>query len=309
MMKKPTAYLALMALLSIGCTNDEEAREVDVPNGQPAGTIVLTASMGNTDATRGSLDVQTLSFDEGELINVECTTTGTTTTSSAVYRTGAADESNKNVLTPDGTALTWPANSGTVSIHAYYPSTVTSSTTSFSVQADQSAANNSTYKQSDLMYAEPIDGQAKTASVPLTFHHALSKIVVNIVGTGSLTADDLATCEVAVKACRTATITNGVATPVADAINAADYDYITIGTGTTVAGIIVPQTIDGSTTAQPLIRVKWNNSVLYLMLKTSKTFAERLKYTYTLSVGSAQEISLIRSEITDWQTVDFVTSM
>ena len=307
MMNKPTAYLALMALLSISCSNDEDAREL--PVGQSAGTIVLTASMGNTDVTRGSLDVQTLSFDEGELINVESTITGTTTTNSAIYRTGAADEENKNVLIPNGTALTWPANSGTVSIHAYYPSTVTSSTTSFSVQTDQSAADNSAYKLSDLMYAEPINGQAQAATVPLTFHHALSKIVVNIVGTGSLTAEDLADCEVAVKACRTATIVNGVATPVADAVNASDYDFITIGTGTSVAGIIVPQTIDGSTTAQPLIRVKWSNRSLYLKLNTSKTFAERLKYTYTLAIGSAQEISLIRSEITDWQTVDFVTSM
>lgn len=309
MMKKPTAYLALMALLSIGCSNGEDAREAVVPVTEHDGAIVLTASMGGTDVTRGSQDVQTASFDEGEIINVECTTTGSTTTSSATYRAGAADENHINVLAPCAEALTWPPNSGTVSIRAYYPSTVTSSTPTFSVQADQSADDNSAYKLSDLMYAEPIDNQTKTASVPLTFHHALSKIVVNIGGTGSITAEDLATCEVAVKACRTATLVNGVATPVADATTAADYDYITLGTGTAVAGIIVPQTIDGSTTAQPFIRVKWNGRNLYLRLKASKTFEERLKYTYTLAVGSADEISLIRSEITDWQNVDLITSM
>ncbi len=296
-------------MLMTSCASDDE--QETAPVAEPsADAIVLTASMGDGGSTRGSQDVQTASFDEGELVSVEITPTGGSMQSS-VYRAGAATEENgyKNPLTAYSRAITWPANNGTVSIRAYYPSTVASSTTAFTVQDDQSADDD--YKLSDLMYADAVNGQAKVSSVPLTFHHALSKIVVNIVGTGSVTPEVLDGCELSVKACKTATITNGVATPVADATAAEDYGYIKIGTGATVAGIIVPQTIDGSGTAQPFIRVKLNNKNLYFKLTTSKTFAERKKYTYTLglSIGPSDSISLIKSEITDWQNVDLITSM
>lgn len=290
-------------MLMTSCASDDE--QETAPVAEPsADAIVLTASMGDGGSTRGSQDVQTASFDEGELVSVEITPIGGSMQSS-VYRAGAATEGNgyKNPLTAYSRAITWPANNGTVNIRAYYPSTVASSTTAFTVQADQSADDD--YKLSDLMYADAVNGQSKVSSVPLTFHHALSKIVVNIVGTGGVSSDIFADCEVAVKACKTVTITNGVA----DATAATDYGYIKIGTGATVAGIIVPQTIDGSSTAQPFIRVKLNNKNLYFKLTGSKTFAERKKYTYTLSIGPSDSISLIKSEITDWQNVDLITSM
>lgn len=298
-MKKETIYLALLSILTAACSNEDGGQA-----GAPADAIVLTASMGKADATRGSQDVQATAFDEGELVSVEMTARSM---ERSVYRAAAVDAEGKNELTAYTTALTWPANNGSVGIRAYYPSTVTSATGEFTVQDDQSSDDN--YKLSDLMYAEPVANQAKAASVPLTFHHALSKIVINIVGTGSVSSDAFADCEVSVKACKTAALVNGVATPVADATAAADYGYIKIGTGAAVAGIIVPQTIDGSATAQPFVRVRLNGKNLYFKLATRKTFAERMKYTYTLAIGPSDEISLIKSEITDWRNVEFITSM
>ena len=303
-MRKQTVYIALLALLAVGCSSDDETREATVPAEeppveQPADAIVLLASMGSADVTRGSQDVQTAAFDEGELVSVEVTPSGSTMQAS-VYRAAAADEEHRNVLTAYSRAVTWPANNGSVGIRAYYPSTVTSSTATFSVQADQSSDDN--YKLSDLMYAEPVANQAKAASVPLTFHHALSKVVVKL--TAGSGADDamLSHCAVAVKACKTAALSGGVATPVADATAAADYGYIKIGTGAAVAGIIVPQTIDGSATAQPFVRVTIGEKHLYYKLRTRKAFEARKMYTYTLRVDLG-EVILLSAVVEDWNEV------
>ena len=291
-MKKETIYLALLSILTAACSNEDGGQA-----GAPADAIVLTASMGKADATRGSQDVQATAFDEGELVSVEMTARNM---ERSVYRAAAVDADGKNELTAYTTALTWPANNGSVSIRAYYPSTVTSSTATFTVQADQSSDDN--YKLSDLMYAEPVANQAKAASVPLTFHHALSKVVVKL--TAGSGADDamLSHCAVAVKACKTAALSGGVATPVADATAAADYGYIKIGTGAAVAGIIVPQTIDGSATAQPFVRETIGEKHLYYKLRTRKAFEARKMYTYTLRVDLG-EVILLSAAVEDWNEV------
>lgn len=297
-MKKQLYLLPLAALLLSGCTSDGSPEAS--PSAESPDAIVLTASMGEGGATRGGQAIQATAFDEGELISVEVTPTGGTMQSS-VYRAGAADE-GKNPLTAYSRAITWPANNGTVGIRAYYPSTVGSSTESFTVQADQSQDDD--YKLSDLMYAEAVNGQAKVSSVPLTFHHALSKIVVNLVAGSNVDDEVLAQCAVAVKACRTATITGGVATTVADGTVADDYGYVTIGTGPATAGIIVPQTLPGSSAAPlPLIRVTLGDKNLYFRLLGSKTFEASKKYTYNLQVALG-DVILLSAYMQDWNPVN-----
>lgn len=278
------------------CSSDEAPVPTPAETLTPAAptVMVLTASIGDGETTRGAQDVQTTSFDAGEFVNVECTPSGGTL-QSTIYQAGTADGDNHNELTPYSRALTWPSK-GTVTLRAYYPSTVGSSQTSFSVQSDQSAVDNSTYKLSDLMYAVPVIDQAKTSSVPLTFRHAMSKVVINLTAGTGLTDEDLSNCAVAVKACRSVDITNGVA----DASTASDIDWIPIGTGAATAGIIVPQTIDGSITPQPFVRVSLAGRDYFYKFTICKTFAERMKYTYTLTVNHGGEISLIKAEITDW---------
>ena len=297
-MKKLLYLLPLAALLLSGCTSDGSPEAS--PSAEASDAIVLTASMGEGGATRGGQAIQATAFDEGELIGVEVTPTGGSMQSS-VYRAGAANEGH-NPLTAYSRAITWPANNGMVAIRAYYPSTVGSSTTSFTVQADQSEDDD--YKLSDLMYAEAVDDQPKVASVPLTFHHALSKIVINLVAGTNVDDDVLAQCVVAVKACPTATITGGVATPVADGTAADDYGYITIGTGAATAGIIVPQTLPGSSVAPlPLIRVSLGDKNLYFKLRSSKTFEARKMYTYNLQVALG-DVILLSAYMQDWNTVN-----
>ena len=314
MNKTKTIYLAFLATLSVACTSDGSPEAS--PSAEAPDAIVLTASMGQGGATRGGQAIQATAFDEGELISVEVTPTGGTMQSS-VYRAGAATEGNgfKNPLTVYSRAITWPANNGTVGIRAYYPSTVGSttvgsSTESCTVQADQSQDDD--YKLSDLMYAEAVNGQAKVSSVPLTFHHALSKIVVNLVaGNAGVGASDLAACEVAVKACRTTAITNGVATSVTNAVSADDYGWIPIGTGAALAAVIVPQTIAGTTASPvPFLRVNWNSKKLYLRLSASKTFEASKQYTYNLKV-SGSGLTVESSTVTGWtaQSPSYVSTV
>ena len=236
-------YFAAAAMMLAACSNDESVNEVANDN-----IISLTASVAGPSTTRAGVDVQSTAFDAGAEINVECTPTGGTM-ASAVYTAAAASEGKNALSLKSGqTALTWPA-SGTVNINAYYPSTVTSTTTSFSVLEDQStdATNgDANYKASDLMYSTPIADQAKqSAAVGLTFKHALTKIIVNLTAGTGMSDTDIAACTVTLSAKKTVGISNGQVpeTPVPSG----DAATITMGTGSGVAAIIVPQTIAAST--------------------------------------------------------------
>ena len=289
---KKIFYFTLGAVLLASCSSDEGSTAVapSVPPPSDADAIVLTAGMGE-GTTRGSQNVQTTAFDADEQVRVECTPSGSAM-QSVVYRAAAADGEGRNMLTPYSRALSWPAT-GTVSLRAYYPSTVGSSQTGFTVQPDQSADGD--YKLSDLMYASPVSDQSRTERVALTFHHALSKIVVNLTAGSGVSDADLASCTVAVRAARTVAIANGVA----DATTASDAGWITLGTGASTAGIIVPQTIDGSSASQQFLRVTMGGRTLYYKLAVRKTFYERKKYTYTLRVASSA-IVLASAVIGEW---------
>lgn len=286
--------LAAAVLTMTACSNDENENSVKNDD-----AINLTASVAGATATRAGVAVQSTFFEAGETVNVEVND------GSKVYTTGAAS-GTVNELTSTN-PFTWPA-SGTVSIKAYYPSSVTSSTTTFSVQVDQStdATNgDANYKASDLMYATPIPAQAKAASVGLTFNHALTKIIVNLTKGSGMSNDDIAACTVTLHAKKTAAIANGVAGV------ASEDAEITAGTGTEVAdyegvktygvaAIIVPQTIDGSSTPVNFITIttSGNHSVTY-QLAAEKAFAAGNVYTFNFEVGISG-IVLQSTQITDW---------
>lgn len=289
-------YLAAAALTLAACSSDETTNAV--PDA-PAEPIMLTACVGEATQTRAGADIQSQAFEENELIKVECTPSAGGTTSSVTYKAGAPS-ANVNSLTAQGSALTWPA-SGTVAIKAFYPSTVTSSIVSFTVNDNQTDATN--YKGSDLMYATPISDQAKVANVSLTFNHALAKIVVNMTAGDGLDATDIGNCTVTLHAKKTATIGSGAVTK--DASNnynaTGDAVTITMGTGSSVAAIIVPQTITASASSKYnfiTITTAGNHSVTY-QLSTDKTFDAGKVYTYSLKV-SMSAITLQSNSITDW---------
>lgn len=287
--------LAAAAISFAACSNDENNNTVAENNAE---TITLTASVGEAEQTRAANNIQSQAFLENELINVECTPSVTGTMTSVIYKTGAPDGENKNELTAQSAALTWPA-SGTVALKAFYPSTVKSADTDFTVQTTQDDAG---YKNSDLMYATDAEGnaitaQAKVAKVPLKFNHALSKVIVNVTNGNGMTASDVAACTVEVYANTKVDIASGVA----DAATAATPAWITLGTGSGQAAIIVPQNITATAGAPAnFIRVTTagSHAVTY-QLKADKSFAAGKVYTYNLKVGMGT-ITLESSQINNW---------
>ena len=285
--------LAATALAMVACSNEENENAVQNTDN----VIRLTASVGAAQ-TRAAYNIQSTAFDANELINVECTPVGGSP-ASKVYTTSAASE-GVNDLTIESNPFYWPANGANVSLKAYYPSTVTSETTSFSVQEDQSAATG--YKASDLMYSAALNVDNTTANHVLrhgfTFTHALTKIIVKLTPGAGMTADDLAAATITLHAKKTATIIAGV-------VDAASGDVVNIGMGTGsnntdgIAAIIVPQTIDGSETAQNFITVTSGGNPVTYKLALVKAFEAGKVYTYNLTVSMA-DIELKSTTINDW---------
>lgn len=294
--------LAAAVLTMTACSNDENENSVINDN-----AINLTANVAGATATRAGVAVQSTYFDENELINVEATPyieEAAGTMASAIYKTSAVTSTTINALNINSgeTALRWPAI-GTVAFRAFYPSTVTSSTTTFSVLENQSDAN---YKASDLMYGVTATEKVSktTSAVELTFTHALTKIIVNLSAGDGMTGADIAACTIKLHAKKTADIVNGVAQTATG-----DVADITMGSGTetaassgiyAAAAIIVPQTVDGSSTPVDFITIttSGNHSVTY-QLDEEKAFAAGNVYTFNFTVGISG-IILQSTQITDW---------
>ena len=168
--------LAFFAMLISSCASeiyqDSESPEI----------IRLSCSTTQLNTTRGSVNIQNATFDQGQTVNVyithasdDATPVGNTPN---VY---TADANGKLEITPP--VYYPPGTNSNVNIRAYYPSTkVTTASTSFTVEASQ--VDDADYKLSDLMYAE-VQNQAKTSSdVQLQFSHLLSKVIIEATGEG-----------------------------------------------------------------------------------------------------------------------------
>lgn len=278
--------LAAAAIAMAACSNDESESIVKTDN-----AISLSASVGQM--TRAAYNLQSACFAASEVINVECTPTGGTL-ASYTYTTEAAS-GNVNALTPASGTHYWPANGSTVTVKAYYPSGVSSSTATFSVQDNQST--DASYKASDLMYSTTMTAPAakSAGTIGLTFNHALTKIIVKLSPSSGMTAEAVAACTVTLHAKKTVAIANGVAGEVSG-----DVTEITVGTGSDatngIAAIIVPQTLAAS--ANFITVTSGGNSATY-QLSAATTFAAGSVYTYSLAVGM-NGVTLQSASITDW---------
>ena len=207
-------------------------------------------------------------------------------------------------MAPVGTAPFFPRSGNKVNIYAYYPSTVTGTTTSFSVAVNQSDAAG--YKASDLMYGVPSEPSANpvarpasgnVADVSLDFSHKLSKIIVN--ATGSSGISQIQEVRI-VGGHRTVNITDAACTvgnTLSDALSSSGT-YITAYSGgttntATCAAIIVPET---ALTGAFIELVTELGTATYSL--NNKTFAGGMSYTYDITV-TASMVGLTTA-ITDW---------
>lgn len=200
--------------------------------------------------------------------------------------------------TASGTSLTnftayYPTTGNTVDIKGYYPYqptdftsvTVTNTSTAFAVQANQSTLN--AYKASDLMYAHADNCARGTTAHSLAFNHALSKIIVEVKGDGTVSETATVTLKnVKLKA----TLSNGVFSSLASSDNAATT--VSMGTtsnnlsttGQSLSAIIPPQTITANTQFIE-VALAGGAKYTYSIPTGGKTFDAGNAYTYTITLG------------------------
>lgn len=259
---------------------------------------LAVSSQQMTRGTSGQASQNTC-FDEGAQLCVNIVTSDATTIADNQIFTASAPSSGTNTLTPPDQSRPpyFPNGDKTVTIKAYYPSSVTSTTTDFSVQTNQSTSTNSEttdpYKLSDLMTAT-LTGQTKTAeTVNLQMHHRMARISVSATVT-----DDLIIKGITLKNVQTSAAYNSSANTWS---GTGETGSITVATAaesenlSTLSGVALfpSQTIEG----KEFIWVETNRGTAKFVV-TSKLFQEGYDYTVALEVG-LQNLSMTGA-ITDW---------
>ena len=271
------SVLTGLLLVPVGCIEDDLSGTSPDGGGSVGefAPIRLSASVvpqGGTEAslTRAVTSIQSTQFDNGETF----------------YAYPA-------------TQPYFPAAVTSVDVHAYYPSSVTNSTTSFSVLQNQTSTAN--YKSSDLMYASCAatrSAGAATGSGSLTFSHRMAKIIVSAtVGAGVNTITDVRI----VGGHRTIDIstpqTCTLGTTLSDANTTSDYITVyTDGSSGSVscAALVVPEA--GGFTGEFLQIITDMGTATYSL--SSKVLASGSAYTFNITV-SAAAIGLTTT-ITTW---------
>lgn len=267
------------------CSNEDENAGTDII--QLRSNINENVEMTTRAKTESNL--QNTQFVSGKTIMVEAYEKDATTAyTSGNYTTGTSGSMT-------GT-LYYPASQKNIDICAYYPSAVTSSSTTFG-PISTAQTTDANYQSSDLMYATKLTDKAKGSTHELTFNHAMAKIVVNLTAGNGVTESNITSNVSAVKINNTitsATISKGQVTGTSGSTKA-DIDIT--DSKTSNCGIIVPQKLTAGTT---FITVTYNSTNLTYAIPTGdKTFEAGKVYTYTFTV-SATAISLKSLSITNW---------
>lgn len=165
--------MAALAFLMQGCAEDNQT---DWQNRVP---ITLKTIMVEGDITRSeNVNIQSTQFDKGETFYAYFPENVLVGSEPEVKSTTFTLQEDGSTWTPviqpyfaDGANLT-------ATVHAYYPSTVTEATTSFTVEKDQSQTSG--YRNSDLMYATTtVTKSGTTSEGSLAFSHKMAKIIVH----------------------------------------------------------------------------------------------------------------------------------
>ncbi len=284
-----SACAVLVALAS--CSNDlSQPTAEDTP-------IRIQANVGGI-TTRAAHNLLESSFGDGDAINVIISENQTNKQkpSGASY--------SPMVYTHNGsqfnaeTTQYFPSNGNGIDVWGVHPSTVTASSTEFSIADDQTSDAN--YKNSDLMFAQKLENQTKGNPINLSFSHKLSKIIVNLekeTGVdGNLTNAEIKLTNVVKKTALTVSGDNGITLGDLSSVPE-DKGELTIGKYATngTAAIVIPQS-----TSSMKFKVTLANGGSYTanMPNTTTQFETNKKYIFTLKL-KANGIS-ISADINDW---------
>lgn len=247
----------------------------------------------STRAATYATATQDVEFSTGKSIRIYAT--NTSAKDGLVYTVG----SNGLLSPPDVTKPPYyPSGDTKTDIKGYYPGTVTSSTTSFPVQTNQTSTAN--YELSDLMTAV-LNNQGRTTDyVSLQFQHRMARLNIGATATDGLVIQGISLLNVKTSASYNSTTNQWAGSGTTSTISVA-----TGGTGTTLSGVAVfpAQTI----TSQNFIQITTNRGNALFMV-ASKEFKEGRAYSAALEVG-LQNLTAT-AVITDWSaTTGTVTKM
>ena len=295
-------YWIVAAALLAGCATEDTILDSD--------NVPIRLAVTCQEMTRGTSGAssQETAFDANAKINVTITTSDATPVSicSGATFTASAASGGKNTLTPPDQTRPpyYPNGDKTVTIKAYYPSTVNTSTTTFEVQTNQSTSTDSEttdpYKQSDLM-TSTVTGQVKTSEdVNLQFQHRMAKITISatVDKTDGENTDPIIITGIQLTNVQTQATYNSATDAWTGSGNTGNITVATAEASeglTTLRGVALfpSQTITGQT----FIQVITNKGIANYAV-TSKEFQEGYDYSASLEVG-LQNLTMTAA-ITDW---------
>ena len=319
-----SACAVLVALAS--CSNDHVISQPGAEDMLTHMSVVSSVGSPKTKAANTAADVQDTQFANNEVINVylfENRESYSGTVDVKKYGQSSdglvpmkADGTGNTYVVNSSDALYYPSTGNPVNAYAYYPALSESgynikesvTTSDFTVASDQS--DKAAYRKSDLMCAAKGSHAKANDPIDLTFKHKLSKIevILKADATSGVTDAQLQNATVTIKNVLTTIELSSISEGTITLGNAKGSEQdITIGkNGTTpdatygYAGIIVPQTIDASSTTKNFINVTLDGggSYSYKISNSTLTFETETKYKYTLTLTSGG--LTVTSSISNW---------
>ena len=284
---KTNITILVASLLFCACSSDNEGLQEDLVPITLTATMIVDCPL----ATRTTnTDLQSSQFASGQTFSA--------------YFTSSSVVPQSTVFTADGSGGATPASqpyfklSGTTTdVRAYYPSTVTESTTSFVVEADQTS--DAGYRNSDLMYASATISKVYPVSTgELAFAHKMAKIRVQTVNNGSSVKSIKLK---GIKPMVDFTASTGV---ISAAKGSATDITMFSNTGQTsdidCVALIPPQTMTSGTTLIEVTTVLHSSSPLTYQLPANISFASGMQYIFTVNVH--EESLIVSCNVTAWGT-------
>lgn len=205
-----------------------------------------------------------------------------------------------------GKDLYWPNNGTQVTFYAYYPHTagLTSTSLAAKVMADQQTTN--ALATSDVKTAVLTTDKSTSGKVIMTFHHAFSKVIVNLTKGQGFTDEEIAGMKVSLPQMKTTAAIDLTKLP--DAANyiltAGDEKEITpFSANTLKTAMIVPQV---KTIGSTLFAIKTAGGVKvvdYVAESGRNDFKSGYQYTFTIKLNRVG--MNVNAEIVNWKETAF----
>lgn len=258
-----------------GCIED---RMDQSSSGEGLVPIHLTISPTAASTRTATTDIQSAQLASGQTFYA--------------YFTSANVVPQSSIFTADGAGGTTPASQPyfklsetSTDVRAYYPSSVTEGTTSFTVEADQSSDAN--YRASDLMFASAnITKAYPTSTGALTFAHKMAKIKV----TTTTRVSSIKTIKLKgiLPTVPFTASTGALGAATGSATDITMYSHSGQTSNIDCVALIPPQTMTSGTTLIEITTALHSSTPLTYQLPANITFASGQQYVFNVDLHEEQ---------------------